>query len=55
MMPKLEIAIALTSVTPLSVGAGGSAGSLADKFATQGQATSRRRAPAHGGGPAGAD
>ncbi len=30
-MPKLEIAIALTSVTPLSVGAGGSAGSLADK------------------------
>lgn len=30
-MPKLEIALALTSLTPLSVGAGGSAGSLADK------------------------
>lgn len=30
-MSKLEITITLTSVTPLSVGAGGSAGSLADK------------------------
>ena len=30
-MPKLEMSIALTSITPLSVGAGGSAGSLADK------------------------
>ncbi len=30
-MPKLEMSIALTSITPLSVGAGGSVGSLADK------------------------